>query len=39
MAGAVVVVGGGIGGVSTVAALRSGGFDGDVTLVDAGEFP
>ncbi|MEU9448911.1 FAD-dependent oxidoreductase [Streptomyces sp. NPDC048277] len=35
----VVVVGGGIAGVSTAAALRSGGFDGDVTLVDAGEFP
>ena len=39
MAGAVVVVGGGVGGVSTVAALRAGGFDGDLTLVDAGEFP
>jgi 3-phenylpropionate/trans-cinnamate dioxygenase ferredoxin reductase component len=35
----VVVVGGGIAGVSTVAALRAGGFDGDLTLVDAGEFP
>lgn len=35
----VVVVGGGIAGVSTVAALRSGGFDGDLSLVDAGEFP
>lgn len=35
----VVIVGGGIAGVSTAAALRSGGFDGDVTLVDAGEFP
>lgn len=35
----IVVVGGGISGVSTVAALRSGGFDGDLTLVDAGEFP
>ncbi|GLZ12003.1 hypothetical rubredoxin/ferredoxin reductase [Actinomadura sp. NBRC 104425] len=35
----VVVVGGGIAGVSTVAALRAGGFDGDLTLVDTGEFP
>lgn len=35
----VVVVGGGIAGVSTVAALRAGGFDGDLTLVDAGELP
>ncbi|RVX38874.1 NAD/ferredoxin-dependent reductase-like protein [Nonomuraea polychroma] len=35
----VVVVGGGVAGVSTVAALRAGGFDGDLTLVDAGEFP
>jgi 3-phenylpropionate/trans-cinnamate dioxygenase ferredoxin reductase component len=35
----VVVVGGGIAGVSTVAALRAGGFDGDLTVVDAGEFP
>src|SRR4029078_9778895 len=35
----VVIVGGGIAGVSTAAALRAGGFDGDVTLVDAGEFP
>ncbi|WP_156094883.1 NAD(P)/FAD-dependent oxidoreductase [Nocardia lijiangensis] len=35
----VVVVGGGIAGVSTVGALRSGGFDGELTLVDAGEFP
>jgi 3-phenylpropionate/trans-cinnamate dioxygenase ferredoxin reductase subunit len=37
--GSVLVVGGGIGGVNTCAALRSGGFDGDITLVDAGEFP
>jgi NADPH-dependent 2,4-dienoyl-CoA reductase/sulfur reductase-like enzyme len=37
--GRVVVVGGGIAGVSTVAALRAGGFDGAVTLVDAGELP
>lgn len=35
----VVVVGGGIAGVSTVGALRSGGFDGELTLVEAGEFP
>ncbi|WP_158839943.1 NAD(P)/FAD-dependent oxidoreductase [Saccharothrix deserti] len=35
----IVVVGGGIAGVGTVAALRAGGFDGDLTLVDAGEFP
>jgi len=35
----VVVVGGGIAGVSTAAELRARGFDGDVTLVDAGEFP
>ncbi|WP_435591759.1 NAD(P)/FAD-dependent oxidoreductase [Nocardia sp. bgisy118] len=36
---AVAIVGGGIAGVSTAAALRSGGFVGDITLVDAGEFP
>lgn len=35
----VVVVGGGIAGVSTIVALRTGGFDGDITLIDAGEFP
>lgn len=35
----VVVVGGGIAGVSTAGALRAGGFDGDLTLVDPGEFP
>jgi 3-phenylpropionate/trans-cinnamate dioxygenase ferredoxin reductase component len=39
MSARVVVVGGGIAGVSTIAALRAGGFDGDLTLVDAGEFP
>ena len=35
----VVVVGGGVAGVSTVAALRAGGFAGDLTLVDGGELP
>src|ERR1700739_4429710 len=35
----VVVVGGGIAGVSTIAALRAGGFDGELTLVDAGDIP
>jgi 3-phenylpropionate/trans-cinnamate dioxygenase ferredoxin reductase component len=39
MTGGVVVVGGGIGGVSTIAALRAGGYDDDVTLIDGGEFP
>ncbi|MGW3287228.1 NAD(P)/FAD-dependent oxidoreductase [Streptomyces sp. NPDC001002] len=35
----VVIVGGGVAGVSTAAALRAGGFDGDLTLVDAEELP
>ncbi|MEO3785753.1 FAD-dependent oxidoreductase [Actinocorallia sp. B10E7] len=35
----IVIVGGGVGGVSTAAALRAGGYDGELTLVDAGEFP
>lgn len=35
----VVVVGGGIAGVSAAGALRAGGFAGELTLVDAGEFP
>lgn len=35
----VVIVGAGIAGVSTAAALRSGGYDGQVTLADAGELP
>lgn len=35
----VVIVGGGIGGVSTAAALRAGGFSGEVVLVDDGEVP
>jgi 3-phenylpropionate/trans-cinnamate dioxygenase ferredoxin reductase component len=39
MVASVVVVGGGIAGVSTVGALRASGFEGEVTLVDAGQFP
>lgn len=39
MIGNVVIIGGGVAGVSTAAALRAGGFVGDVTLVDTGEFP
>ncbi|WP_433622233.1 NAD(P)/FAD-dependent oxidoreductase [Nocardia sp. CA-120079] len=39
MIGNVIIVGGGIAGIATAAALRSGGFVGDLTLVDAGEFP
>ena len=35
----VVIVGGGIAAVGTAGALRAGGFDGEITLVDAGEFP
>ncbi len=35
----VVVVGGGVGGVATAAALRAGGYDGDLFLVEASEFP
>nr|ACJ12464.1 CinA4 [Rhodococcus sp. T104] len=35
----IVVVGGGIAGVSTAGALRAGGYTGELTLVDAGEFP
>jgi 3-phenylpropionate/trans-cinnamate dioxygenase ferredoxin reductase subunit len=35
----IVIVGGGIAGISTAAALRAGGFLDDITLVDAGEFP
>ena len=37
--GRVAVIGGGVGGVSVIAALRAGGFDGDVVLIDEGEFP
>jgi 3-phenylpropionate/trans-cinnamate dioxygenase ferredoxin reductase component len=39
MLASVIVAGGGVAGVSTIAALRAGGFDGDLTLIDAGEFP
>jgi 3-phenylpropionate/trans-cinnamate dioxygenase ferredoxin reductase component len=39
MVASVVVVGGGIAGVSTIAALRAGGFEGELTLVDASQFP
>ncbi|MEX0427616.1 NAD(P)/FAD-dependent oxidoreductase [Nocardioides sp. DS6] len=35
----VVVVGGGIAGVATVAALRSGGYVGEIVLVEKAEFP
>lgn len=35
----VVVVGGGIAGVSTLAALRAAGYDGELVLVDRGPFP
>lgn len=35
----VLIVGGGIAGVSAAATLRAEGFDGEVTLVDEGEFP
>lgn len=35
----VVVVGGGIGGVATVAALRSGGYAGELVLLDRAELP
>ena len=34
-----VVVGGGIAGVATVAALRSGGYVGEIVLVEKAEFP
>lgn len=34
-----VIVGGGVAGVSTASALRAGGFDGQIVIVDAGEFP
>jgi len=37
--GRIVVVGGGIAGLSTIGALRAGGYEGELTLVDAGEFP
>jgi 3-phenylpropionate/trans-cinnamate dioxygenase ferredoxin reductase subunit len=37
--GTVAVVGGGIGGVATVAALRAGGYAGELLLLDRAEFP
>ncbi|MCR6030072.1 ferredoxin reductase [Nocardioides sp. zg-579] len=37
--GGVVVVGGGVAGVSTAAALRAGGYDGRLVLIDRAEFP
>lgn len=37
--GRVIVVGGGIGGVSLVAALRSGGYDGELVLIERSELP
>lgn len=35
----VVIVGGGVGGVATAAALRSGGYDGDLTVIEASDVP
>ncbi|MCK8616293.1 NAD(P)/FAD-dependent oxidoreductase [Gordonia sp. C13] len=35
----IVIVGGGIAGVSTAGALRDGGYSDELILVDAGEFP
>lgn len=35
----VVIVGGGVAGVSTAAALRAGGYEGELTLLDAGDLP
>lgn len=35
----IVIVGGGVAGLSTAADLRAGGFTGNLTLVDAAEFP
>jgi 3-phenylpropionate/trans-cinnamate dioxygenase ferredoxin reductase component len=37
--GSVVIVGGGVGGVSTAASLRASGFEGTITLVEASEVP
>lgn len=37
--GRIVVVGGGVAGVATVAALRAGGYDGELTLVERGGLP
>ncbi|MFF0543196.1 NAD(P)/FAD-dependent oxidoreductase [Nocardia thailandica] len=39
MTAGVVIVGGGVAGVSTAAALRAGGYTGEVTLIDGGAFP
>src|SRR3954451_3614834 len=35
----VLIVGGGIAGVATASALRSGGYGGDIVLIDRAEFP
>jgi NADPH-dependent 2,4-dienoyl-CoA reductase/sulfur reductase-like enzyme len=35
----IVIVGGGIGGVSAAAALRAGGYVGELVLIDRAEFP
>lgn len=35
----ITIVGGGIGGVSTAGSLRDHGFSGDISIIDAGEFP
>src|ERR1700751_449384 len=39
MLASVIVAGGGIAGGSTIAARGAGGFEGELTLVDAGPFP
>lgn len=35
----IIIVGGGIAGVATAAALRAGGYYGDIVLIDEAEFP